>query len=88
MGGVAAVGLRTLPVVVTAEIERRVRYAAGSGRRHAGWRGLRPAAPASVSRGYRTTDRETHVALLPSRAFTQGDEQLVQLVERLDHRIA
>jgi len=45
-----------------------------------------PDSPASVSRDYRTTHRELHVLLL-SRALTQGDEKLVQLIERLDHCI-
>src|SRR5207237_9536082 len=49
------------------------------------WR-LHPIAPASVSRAYRRpTARSTF--LLLSRALTQGDEKLVQLIERLDHCI-
>src|SRR5881398_2919957 len=48
---------------------------------------LRPITPASVSRDYRTTDREIHVSLLLCRALTQGDEKLVQLIEGLDHCI-
>ena len=37
----------------------------------------------SPGRDYRTTHRDVHVLL--SRTLTQGDEQLVQLIERLDH---